>query len=272
MKKTILLTGATDGIGLMTARMLADAGQHVLLHGRSLDKLKAVEASFAASSPAGTTESYVADLSRRSDVDALATSVLQKHERLDVVINNAGVFKAAHPMTQDGLDVRFVVNTIAPYVLTRRLVPSLGASGRVVNVSSAAQATVDLDALKGRTRLSDNAAYAQSKLAITAWSRHLAHDLGEAGPVIVAVNPASMLGSKMVKEAFGVAGGDLQIGADILVRAALSDEFSSASGQYYDNDRRRFDPPHPDALDANKSSALVRTLDALTAPGAPFGA
>ena len=80
----------------------------------------------------------MADLSRMADVEALAKAVAEKHAKLDVLINNAGIFKAPDPVTQDGLDVRFVFNTLAPYLLTRRLLPLLGVLGRVVNLSSAA--------------------------------------------------------------------------------------------------------------------------------------
>ena len=142
--------------------------------------------------------------------------------------------------------------------------PLLGAAGRVVNLSSAAQAPVDLEALAGRVGLADMDAYAQSKLAITAWSRVLAQALKD-GPAIIAVNPGSLLGSKMVKEGFGVAGGDLGIGAEILARAALADEFAAASGQYFDNDKGRFAAPHPDALDPRKCEEIVRVIEAVLA-------
>jgi NAD(P)-dependent dehydrogenase (short-subunit alcohol dehydrogenase family) len=161
------------------------------------------------------------------------------------------------------LDIRFVVNTIAPYLLTRKLLPMLHSSGRVINLSSAAQSPVDLEALSGRVRLSDNAAYAQSKLALTMWSRHLALSLGQQGPVMVAVNPGSFLGSKMVKEAYGQEGKDLRIGASILTRAALSDEFADASGSYFGNDSGRFASPYPDALDDGKASEVIRTIEAI---------
>ncbi len=92
------------------------------------------------------------------------------------------------------------------------------------------------------------------------WSRHLAQSLKKQGPVIVAVNPGSMLGSKMVKEAFGVAGGDIGIGAEILCRAALSSDFAEASGQYFDNDARRFAAPHADVLEPDKCAQLVANL------------
>ncbi|TPV97101.1 MAG: SDR family NAD(P)-dependent oxidoreductase [Myxococcales bacterium FL481] len=260
MKKTILLTGATDGIGLETARRLATEGHHLLLHGRSPAKLARVIDEVSRPANAGPVESYVADLSCLPQVDAMATAVAEKHDRLDVLINNAGVFKVANPITPSGIDLRFMVNTIAPYLLTQRLLKLMNATARVVNLSSAAQSSVELPALAGRTRLPDFEAYAQSKLAITMWSRLFADELGERGPIVVAINPGSMLGTKMVKEGFGVTGANVGIGADILVRAALSDEFADASGEYFDNDARTFAQPHPDARDPNKNQALVTAI------------
>lgn len=259
--KTIFITGSTDGIGFETAKRLVADGHHVILHGRSTSKLDDAEAALRAVGSSGTIGRFVADLSRPADVAVLADEVLQHHDRLDVLINNAGVFKTPNPITSDGLDVRFSVNTIAPYLLTRRLLPLLDSTGRVVNLSSAAQAPVDGTALVGQRRLSDGEAYAQSKLALTMWSRHLADELGDDGPVVVAVNPGSLLATKMVREGYGMTGNDIGIGADILVRAALSDEFADASGTYYDNDSRRFAAPHPDALDAAKNDAVVRLID-----------
>jgi len=265
MPKTILITGSTDGIGLETARMLVSAGHHVLLHGRNPAKLEQAEKTLSTLPDGGRVESYVADLSRMAEVEALAKVVAEKHARLDVLINNAGVYGAPDPVTQDGLDVRFAVNAIAPYLLTQRLLPLLGASGRVINLSSAAQSPVDPKALAGQVSLPDGAAYAQSKLALTMWSRSLAMSLKDGGPAIVAVNPGSMLGTKMVKQALGAAGGDIRIGAEILRRAALADEFAGASGQYFDNDTGRFASPHPDALDARKSEEIVRVIEAVLA-------
>ena len=263
MQKIILVTGATDGIGLETARMLVSLGHNVLLHGRNPAKLEKVGKTLSALPEGGPVESYVSDLSRMIDVEALAKVVAEKHAELDVLINNAGVYIAPDLITQDGLDVRFAVNTIAPYLLTQRLLPLLGASGRVINLSSAAQSTVDLQALARRGTLSDGAAYAQSKLALTMWSRNMALSLKDDGPAFIAVNPGSMLGSKMVKEAYGVAGGDLRIGAEILCRAALSDEFADASGRYFDNASGQFAEPHPDALDPQKTEEIVDTIEAV---------
>jgi NAD(P)-dependent dehydrogenase (short-subunit alcohol dehydrogenase family) len=126
-------------------------------------------------------------------------------------------------------------------------------------------APVDPKALAGQGRLSDGAAYSQSKLVLTSWSHSLALSLKDDGPAIIGVNPGSMLGSKMVKEAFGVAGGDIAIGADILCSAALDDEFGTSSGQYFDNDLGRFASPHPDALDPEKSEEIVRVIETVLA-------
>lgn len=265
MTKTILLTGATDGIGLAAAKMLVARGHTVLLHGRNPQKLEALATELSGLPGAGAVERYVADFSSFKDVEHLAASVEGKHEHLDVLINNAGVYKTSEPVTPDGLDVRFVVNTIAPYLLTQRLLPLLGAGSRVINLSSAAQAPVELDALVGAAPLDDMEAYAQSKLAITMWSRHLATALGDGGPVVIAVNPGSLLATKMVREGFGVAGADVAIGATIVTKLALDETFGTANGKYFDNDAGRLAAPHRDALDEGKCHELVSAIEALLA-------
>lgn len=262
---TILITGSTDGIGLATAERLAADGHLLVLHGRDPARLEQAARRVETDREGAVAATLAADLSDLADVERLATSIVDTIGETDVVVNNAGVYRTATPITDDGLDVRFVVNAIAPYLLTRRLVAKLPAMGRVVNLSSAAQAPVDLDALAGRRRLDDGTAYAQSKLALTMWTRHLADELGDEGPVIVAVNPGSLLATKMVKEGFGIAGNDISIGVDILTRASLSDEFADASGAYFDNDAGRFADPHPDALDPAKNAAVVDRIEAVIA-------
>lgn len=254
MTKTILITGSTDGIGLLTATKLAAEGHKVLLHGRSDTKLQKAKTAVG-----GNSEGYVADLSRPSDVTQLAEQIAAEHTKLDVLINNAGVYKTPSTTTAEGLDVRFMVNTLAPYALTQALLPLIPQDGRIINLSSAAQAPVDLDALAGTKRLDDMGAYAQSKLAITIWTRELSKSLPD-GPMVLAVNPGSLLASKMVKEGFGMDGHDLNIGANILVRAALSSEFANASGKYFDNDARRFSAPNSAALSQSHSDAVMQGI------------
>lgn len=261
MKKTILLTGATDGIGFETAKKLAAKDNVLLLHGRSETKLLQVRESLEKQFPDAKLDTFVADLSDLSQVVLLAEQVKAKYSTISVLLNNAGVFKVPNSTTHDGYDVRFVVNTLAPYLLTRALLPVMDETGRVVNLSSAAQAPLSLDALNGDQLLSDSAAYAQSKLAITMWTFQLAQNLGMKAPALIAVNPASFLGSKMVKQAYGSEGKDLNIGADVLVRAALSEEFSKVTGRYFDNDIGDWAQPHPDALNNGKCEALITAMD-----------
>lgn len=257
MAKTILITGATDGIGFETAKLLVSEGHNVLVHGRSAEKLERVTAEFGV-------QGYRADLSSFSETAALAEAVKADHAQVDVLINNAGILKAPQEETADGLDLRFVVNTLTPYLLTKALLDVMPKDGRVVNLSSAAQAPVDLRAMAAFSGQGAMEAYAQSKLAITMWSRELAAEMPE-GPLVVAVNPGSLLASKMVKEGFGVAGSDLGIGADILRRAALSDEFIGKSGAYFDNDSGQFANPHSDALSVAKSAAVYDKIKELVA-------
>lgn len=257
MTKTILITGSTDGIGLLTAKKLVADGHQVLLHGRSVPKLER-----AAAEVGGNVETYAAELSDLSAVRKLAENIRAKHDQLDVLINNAGVLKAPQTVLENGQDIRFVVNTLAPYLLTELLLPIMPTDGRVVNLSSAAQAPVNIRAMQGNIPLADMDAYAQSKLAITIWTREWAKALTDA-PMMVAVNPGSLLASKMVQEGFGVSGNDMNIGADILIDAALGERFADASGAYFDNDSGAFADPHAAALDKDHATNVMTTIRTL---------
>lgn len=253
MTKTILITGSTDGIGLLTAKTLSNMGHTVLLHGRSAEKLAS-----AAQELGGDVATYQADLSSLEETAKLAKAVIANQNRIDVLINNAGVLKTPQPILPNGQDVRFVVNTLAPHVLTKALLPDIPGDGRVINLSSAAQAPVSLAALAGDEYLDDMGAYAQSKRGITLWSAQMAATHPN-GPVFIAVNPGSLLASKMVKEGFGVAGHDLKIGAEILCRLSLDDDFASATGQYWDNDAGDFG-----RVDLGQAQEVTKAIASLT--------
>ena len=261
--KKVLITGATDGIGLETAKLMAADGHHLLLHGRSASKIESAVAQLSSAYPHANIETYLADLSKFDDITALIANVRTQHTSLDVIINNAGVLKLPNPITQDGLDARFVVNTLAPVIITQGLLPILSDNARIVNLSSAAQAPVNVNAMLGTVTLGDDMqAYAQSKLALTIWVANLAQHLSQS-QVAVAVNPGSLLASKMVKEGFGVAGNDLSIGAQVLVDASFSEKFETASGKYFDNDAKRFANPHPFALNEDNCNTVMHGVNDL---------
>ena len=231
-----------------------------MLHGRSQEKLAGVVRDIGSQFPDIAVHGYLADLSNLQAVKSMAETVLAKHQIVDVLINNAGVLKTPKVITKDGLDIRFVVNMLAPLYLTEQLLSLIPESGRILNLSSAAQNPVDLAALRGDVKLSqDMEAYAQSKLAITMWSRLLGQEL-ESGPLVYSVNPGSLLGTNMVKEGFGMAGNDVNIGADILVRLCTEEFLGAPSGSYFDNDSGQFGAPHPDALDDEKSKTVIEAV------------
>ncbi len=259
-QKTILITGSTDGIGKLAGIKLLNLGHRVIFHGRSVNKLEAVKASLGAL----TTENadfLESDLSSIAGVRKLATGVIEKECKVDCVVNNAGVFKVTNSITDEGLDMRFMVNTIAPYLLVRHLLNEGCIKERIINLSSAAQSPINDFDFRGNPNDSDSTVYAKSKVAITMWSRSLAEELADSPIAVIALNPASFLGSNMVKQAYGVEGKDINIGADIIVRSCLDESFKSRSGQYFDNDIGDFADAHRDVYDSEKRAKLLRSLD-----------
>lgn len=270
MSKTILITGSTDGIGKLAALKLAQAGHQVYLHGRDANKLASVIAevqTVATGAAVNNIDGFVADFSDLTAVRKMAAEVKEKLPKLDVLINNAGIYTTASATTKDGLDVRFVVNYLAPYELTNALLPLLKQSSkaRIVNLSSAAQAPISYEAFVGKSRLNDKDAYAQSKLALTMWSMALADAVASNDINVIAVNPGSLLNTKMVNEAYGQYWSSADKGANILTELAISDGFMNDTGKYFDNDikdgvhgeaRGAFGTPHAAALNQEAIAEL----------------
>lgn len=265
MKKTIFITGSTDGIGKLTAIRLAKEGNDIILHGRSQEKLSAVIAEVQAVSANSKVSGYVADLADLKAVKAMANRINEEVAELDVLVNNAGVFNSPAPNNGDGLDLRMVVNYVAPYVLTHALLPLLekSESARIINLSSAAQAPVSKEVLWGKASLPTSATYAQSKLALTMWSFYLANQLKDVS--VIALNPGSLLNTRMVQEAYGTFWAPADKGANIIYDLAQSDKYKDATGQYFDNDKGSFGPAHADAYDEKKIGLLIEQTQALLA-------
>ncbi len=261
MKKTILITGSTDGIGKLAAIKLAKEGHEIYLHGRNADKLTNVITEVKAASGNDHINGFVADFSELEAVKNMATEVNNTLTKLDVLINNAGVFKSPVHKNKAGLDIRFTVNYFAPYVLANNLLPLLrkGTMPSIINLSSAAQDPVDVSALDGTINVSDRASYGQSKLALTMWSFYLNRKLSDIG--VVAVNPGSLLNTNMVKEAYGKFWSSADKGADILYDLATLENYEEAAGKYFDNDQGRFGQAHGDAYDAELIESLINATE-----------
>ncbi len=257
MKKTILITGSTDGIGKLAALKMANDGHIIYLHGRNSEKLNKVIAELKQGTGNDDIFGFTADFSDLNEVKRMADEINDKISTIDVLINNAGVFKSPHPLTNDGSDIRIVVNYYAPYLLTNRILGKIkeGSQPRIINLSSAAQSRISYDLLDANIQVSDQEAYAQSKLAILMWSFYLAQK--ESNISVVALNPGSLLNTNMVREAYGKFWSSADKGADIIYDLALVKNLEDIDGQYFDNDKGDFGLAHPDAYDMEIVNNLI---------------
>lgn len=255
--KKILITGSTDGIGKLAAIKLAQAGHEIYVHGRSSDKLEQVVKEIKSASSNDRVKGFVADFSDLNAVKQMAAEVCKEISTLDVLINNAGVFKSAATTNSQGFDLRYVVNYFAPLVLTQELLPLLkqAKAARLINLSSAAQSPISYPTLLGKQEQPTRATYAQSKLALTMWSFHLAKSEPEIA--VIAVNPGSLLNTKMVQEAFGQFWSSADKGGDILYDLAISEKYEGISGQYFDNDAGGFGKAHTAAYNEEEIQKLM---------------
>lgn len=268
MVKTILITGATDGIGKLTAKKLAKQGHILYLHGRNPKKLtETITELQSISDDENKVQGIVADFSTLTGVKQMAATLNQEVSQIDVLINNAGIFNSPLSKSKKELDIRFTVNYLAPYLLTKELMPLLekGARSRIINLSSAAQSPVSLEALSGNQHLSAQEAYAQSKLALTMWSFNLAKNVDNVS--VIAVNPGSLLNTKMANEAYGQHWSSADKGANILYDLAISEEYNDVTGKYFDNDKGTekgiFAPAHPEAYNQEKIDLLISQTELL---------
>lgn len=257
--KHILITGSTDGIGKLLALRLAKEGYFVAVHGRSETKLETTLSEIKNESNNENVIGFLADFSDLSDVKKMDVEVSEKMPKIDVLVNNAGIFNSNVDTTPSGIDIRLAVNYLAPYQLTNAVLPLLkkAETPRIVNLSSAAQTSVSLQALEGKANLGTNEAYAQSKLALTMWSFQLAAE--EPGITVVTVNPGSLLNTKMVHEAYGLHWSPAEKGVNILYDLAMTDRAKTKA--YFDNDRGGYGNAHPDAYDAVKIKNLLTATD-----------
>lgn len=265
--KHILITGSTDGIGKLAAQLLIVAGHHVIVHGRNTAKVKDVVADLQAHSDGANVSSVTADLSDINQLKLIKDHISEIGAPLDILINNAGVFNSASSKIDQGLDLRFMVNYIAPYHLTNLLTPLMSDSSdkRIINLGSAAQESVSLNALDGSTSTSERSAYAQSKLALTMWSFYLGKSLKSF--TVIPVNPGSLLNTKMVREAFGRHWSSADKGAQILASLSTDSKYQGITGQYFDNDLGNpigaFGTAHQDAYDDAKIHELIQATEGI---------
>ena len=261
--RTVLVTGATDGLGRAVAGDLVARGARVLVHGR--DRARAEEVA----ERIGAGAVYVADLASLDEVRRLAAEVAGDHPALHVLVNNAGIGSTlpgdgARMESADGHELRFAVNYLAGFLLTRLLEPTLiaGAPARVVNVASAGQAPIDFDDVMLERGYDGSRAYAQSKLAQVMWTFDLADRLRDAGVTVNALHPSTYMPTKIVLHARGAGVDSLEDGVAATVRLAADPELDGVTGRYFD--RTTEARADPQAYDAEARRRLRELSERLT--------
>ncbi|MDQ6845084.1 MAG: SDR family oxidoreductase [Bacteroidota bacterium] len=233
--QTILITGSTDGIGRYTAIELAKKDNLLLLHGRNKEKLDKVVNEITASTGNKNVEGFVADFSSLDEVRGLAKEVLTKHDKINVLINNAGAGFAAPQYGKDGTELRLAVNYLAPFLLTYLLLPAIkkAAPARIVNVSSAGQSPIDFSDIMMEKNFDGVIAYCQSKLALIMFTIDLAEELRNDNITVNALHPGTYLDTNMVRDANIKPQGTAQSGADAELYLATSSDLKSVTGKYF---------------------------------------
>src|SRR6266545_623684 len=236
--KTALVTGSTDGVGRVVAIRLGEAGARVIVHGRDRDRGRKVVAVIEGGG--GRADFLAADLSSLAEVRRLADEVARMTDRLDVLINNAGIGTAAgggrRQTSADGHELRFAVNYLSGYRLTRLLLPMVARSApaRIVNVASIGQQAIDFDDVMLIRGYDGARAYMQSKLAQVMFTFDLAAELDGSGVTVTCLHPATYMDTTMVRQAGVTPWSSVEEGAEAILRLATSPALAGRTGLYFD--------------------------------------
>ena len=269
-QRTILITGATDGLGRALASGLAAEGARLLLHGRDQARLDAAADEIAAEAGGGPRPLTVrADFADLAQVRALTGQVLALTGRLDALVSNAGIGSGApasrgRAVSADGYELRFAVNYLAGFALTLGLLPLLRATGgaRIVNVASLGQAPIDFDDVMIEKGYSGSRAYGQSKLAQITSGFTLAGLLPAAEVTVNSLHPATYMPTKMVLQEIGHSMDTLARGEAATRRLVSDPALAGVTGRFYD--RKTETRAHPAAYDPEVQQRLWKLSLGLT--------
>jgi len=255
---TVLVTGATSGLGTWLAHRLATEGATVLAHGRDRAKVEQLVKDLG-----GQARGYVADLASLADTRRLAGEVAGQGD-LTVLVNNAGVGfgapDAPKETSADGHELRWAVNYLAPVLLARELLPVLTANApaRIVNVGSLGQVPIDFDDLEMAGHYDGIDAYRRAKLALAAHTFDLAEELDGTGVTVTCIHPATFMDTAMVREYGAAPLSTVDEGGEALLALVSGPQHAATSGVFFDGLRPA--RAHPDAYD----EAVRRRLRAVT--------
>jgi len=255
-QKTLLVTGATDGIGRQIALELARQGYRLLLHGRSLARGEPALNELRRETGNADLSLYLADYASLEQVRMMADDIARDHTRLDGLINNAGSFFHEYIPAGDGADMTMRVNHFAPLLLTLRLLPLLKANApsRIVNIASSAHVGVkelDFNNLINRETYDGVRVYSISKLANIMATYDLADQLAGSGVTVNCLHPGA-IDTKLMRDSFKLEGASVEQGAQTPVYLATSPEVEGISGKYFSRMQERQSSPLSYDLDARR--------------------
>jgi retinol dehydrogenase-12 len=265
--KTVVVTGATAGIGLVTARRLAEQGASVSIVARNPERIARALSLLREKGPRGTHRAFTADLSLLADVARVSGELLAAHPRIDVLVNNAGAYFADRAETAEGKERTWALNHLGYFGITCRLMPALRAApgARVVTVASDAHrsARLDLDDPEGKRSFNGWFAYANSKLMNILFSRELARRVGPGGPSTYSLHPGfvasefghnnpGLMGTLLRwSQVFAI---DVERGSDTSVFVASDPSAAGTTGAYWS--KQRVARPRKAALDDAAAARL----------------
>jgi NAD(P)-dependent dehydrogenase (short-subunit alcohol dehydrogenase family) len=271
-QSTILVTGATDGLGKGLAVDLAARGATVLVHGRDQGRIDAAIAEIGEGASGAGPRGYLADLSSLAAVRRLAEQLKESERRLDALVNNAGIGSGPRgdqrrEQSADGYELRFAVNYLAPFLLTELLLSLLQSSApaRIVNVASVGQAPIDFGDPMLERDYDGRRAYAQSKLALIMFTFELTRRLDPGQVTANCLHPGSLMPTKMVAESWGRTIDTLEHGIDATVRLLVDPVLDGVSGRYFDG--REESTAEGQAYDAEARERLWQLSEELVAAG-----
>jgi NAD(P)-dependent dehydrogenase (short-subunit alcohol dehydrogenase family) len=267
-EQTILITGATDGLGRALATDLAGTGATLLIHGRHDARGEQTIGDIAVRTGNDRLHWLRADLASLDEVRDLASRVIAEHPRLDGLVNNAGIGYTTNGEdrrmeSRDGYELRFAVNYLAGYLLTRLLLPHLqrSAPARIVNVASAGQAPIDFGDVMLERGYDGARAYRQSKLAQIMFTLDLASELDARSVTANCLHPATYMPTKIVRDAGTTPVSSLDEGLHATRRLIADPALDGVTGRYFDGSAEA--SPHPQARDAAARRRLRDLSDQL---------
>ena len=267
-RKTILITGATDGIGLATAVALGRRGHRIILHGRSAERLEQSVVDVRNASGADEHEIVRADFSSLEEVMSMVMSLTRRGGPLHVLINNAGVYMKDRRLTRDGFEMTFAVNHLSHFLLTLGVLELLreGRPARIVNVSSVShrRGRMNFSDLHGDQGYSAYEAYAQSKLANVLFTHSLSSRLDADEVTANALHPG-VISTKLLRAGFSMSGASLDEGAATSVYLATAPELDGVSNRYFANSAEKAAEDHARHAESaeqlwNASIEMIRSV------------